>query len=203
MSAPAKFIVTEYTPFGIIIRGSYHSSDDIPAKLPSTCLVYELRDFTPSSSCGVRSAPMPSAGGGRSTPMPSAGGGRSTPMPSAGGGRSAPMPSAGGGRAHLSNELHSPVCHPVWLPLLEALAISRDNNKSLEDVARDAFGSQRKTALGGTPPQFVQFWTDFHADLLKFAKRSRIHDFEITPGVRVTVGSVFGLVKAIQLMYCA
>ena len=192
MSAPAKFIVTECTPVSMIIRGSYHSSDDIPAKLPSTCLVYELRDFTPSSSCGGRSAPMSSAGGGRSAPMPIAGGGRS-----------APLPSAGGGRTHLSNELHAPVCHPVWLPLLEALAISRDNNKSLEDVARDAFGSQRKTTLGGTPPQFVQFWTDYHADLLKFAKKPRIHDFEITPGVRITVGSVFGLIKTIQLMYCA
>lgn len=112
------------------------------------------------------------------------------------------MPSAGGSRSCLNDELRAPVCHPAWLPLLEDLAISRDNNKSLEDVARDAFGSQRKTALGGTPPQFVLFWTDFHDDLLKFAKRSRIHDFEIIPGVRITVGSVFGLVKAIQLMYC-
>ena len=192
MSAPAKFIVTECTPFSMILRGSYHSSDDIPAKLPSTCLVYELRDFTPSS-----------AGGGRSAFMPSAGSGRSAFMPSAGGGRSDPIPSAGGGRSSLNDKSCDPVCHPVWLPLLEALATSRDNNKSLEDVARDAFGSQRKTTLGGTPPQFVQFWTDYHADLLKFAKKPRIHDFEITPGVRVTVGSVFGLVKTIQLMYCA
>lgn len=91
MLAPAKFIVTEHMIGGMIIHGSYHSSADIPAKLPSTCLVYELRDFTPPSAGGGH-APMPSAGGGRAL-LPSASVGRAT-IPSSGGGR-APMPSAG------------------------------------------------------------------------------------------------------------
>jgi hypothetical protein len=141
------------------------------------------------------------AGGGFATPRVDGGGFATSGV--AGGGFATPRITGNGSGSNGLQVNDRDLDIRPWMSMLTSLAMSRKENKCTDDIARETFGNSRKTSDGHTPPQFLQFWEQYHTSLVQRNGGNRVHDFEILPEVRVTVGAVIALVRSIRTMYCA
>jgi hypothetical protein len=194
------------------VSGAFVGNFQAGQKVSPNCDIYDgsslinrgiipLRGFATSGAAGGGFATSGAAGGGFATSR-TAGGGFTTPRVTGGGFAT----SRAAGNGHGSNGLQvndRDLDIRPWMSMLTSLAMSRKENKSTDDIARETFGNSRKTGDGHTPPQFLQFWEQYHTSLVQRNGGNRVHDFEILPEVRVTVGAVIALVRSIRIMYCA
>ena len=214
MSSDRVFIVPNGKTYTVVdpVSGAFLSNFQAGQKVSPNCDIYDgsslinrgvipFRGFATSGVAGGGFATSGVAGGGFATPRVTGGGLATSGV--AGGGFATPR-IVGNGRGSNGLQVNDrDLDIRPWMSMLTSLAMSRKENKCTDDIARETFGNSRKTSDGHTPPQFLQFWEQYHTSLVQRNGGNRVYDFEILPEVRVTVGAVIALVRSIRIMYCA